>query len=293
MATPFDLLAVTMPRWTQRLAFPLSGKLRMHMITSHPGHCLKTDNNIDQRLAELWGNRARLDEAGWGELYRIILQVLMRSRARELAALTQEREEYIHKFFLLKVFEPARHDSSPVRHAGALHEYFRRFLLDEIRGLKIRDTVPLDDADHAEEDSVSTQPSGAHFGPHYPKAVECGFNEEEAFHSAQHFLRAAESWVVLYLSLHFCPDDDDAMPLSRLAQRYRIASYHYRAKQLGITARKGELPETYGETMLGGWLSTLTGEAFRSGMLGCYLTALGVLCALALQMPESIEERGA
>jgi hypothetical protein len=70
----------------------------------------------------------------------------------------------------------------------------------------------------------------------------------------KHSLTRSSLAKAAYLQFHTCADEQDSEPVSAIAQRLAIgSSYHYKAKQLGIT-RKSDTYKGYEKTKIGRWL---------------------------------------
>jgi hypothetical protein len=245
------------------------------------------EQNPDVRLPDLWSRREMLDPAEWTELYQLVWRALAHAHVPELANLPMEREEYIQKFFLLKVFETTTFSNAAPHHSGALKAWFRRFLIDELRawGYRKTDSLDGDEGGHPEAQAVAAE-LHTHFPD--PAADDCRQAEARAATQAAGFLATAEHWVRLYLALHFCPDAEDALPLSVLARRYRVNAYHHRARKLGITLHRDSLTADYGDTLIGAWLVTVTGEPIHSSQMDCYRRALAILCLVAIRLETEV-----
>ncbi len=103
--------------------------------------------------------------------------------------------------------------------------------------------------------------------------------------SARHFLSKNQEWVNLYLSLHTCVDNQTLLPLSKLAELHQIPSYHYRARELGITRKKGQFEEGYEKTILGKWLLSLRINT-KIENRGAIEVAFKILCFEALSFTK-------
>ena len=218
------------------------------------------------KLNELWHQRATLDNDQWLCLYRQVIHILNRCHFRELASLADEKEEYIQSFFLEKVLNKAPSPHQGEIHAGFIQTAFRYFLTDQLRHPSNRDRVYLDtpedgafdDAERLDQmhqkasvDECATQTVEQMLEEH-------GLNTQQVHDSALQWLKAQETWAQLYLAIHFCPDPQDLPPtLKSLADKHHVASYHYRARQLGITNKKSDLPSDFGKTAIGRWAISL------------------------------------
>lgn len=230
----------------------------------------------ENRLAPLWANRDQLSEAEWEELYKLILSILKRSNPSILRSLPEAKEHYIQDFFLLKVFEPAKHNSSSPRGANELCSYFNNYLIDVYRGAGLRTTDWVENYDEVER---SCEDAHDYAVPADSEFFEYGFSHLEVHQRARGFLEQLDEIGRLYLALNACADAPE--PLYKLAERLRIPSYHYRAHQLGITRKKGEFCDGYETTQIGRWLTRELGLELSASQE--VLTALKILCLESLQ----------
>lgn len=229
----------------------------------------------DNNLTRLWKNRDNLTEAEWIELYKLIISTLKRSNPSILRSLPDPKEHYIEDFFLLKVFEPTKHNSSSPHGTNELCSYFNNYLFDVYRSANLRTTELVDDYDKIEhicEDarSYTAPPDGEFF--------DYGFNHQYVHQHAKLFLDQLDDIGRAYLALHACADKPE--PLYKLAVRLRIPSYHYRAQQLGITRKKGEFGDGYESTQIGHWLTKELGLELTANP--AVHTALKILCLESL-----------
>ncbi len=100
---------------------------------------------LNDRLTQLWAARDELTEAEWEELYKLVFGILSRATPSILRSLPESKEHYIQDFFLLKVFEPAKHQSSAPRGANELCSYFNNYLIDVYRSASLRTTDFVED----------------------------------------------------------------------------------------------------------------------------------------------------
>ncbi|SDI75080.1 hypothetical protein [Propionivibrio dicarboxylicus] len=252
----------------------------------------------DERLTELWRHRQTLSRTEWEELYRLTVCILRSASFKELIPLADEKDDLIQGFFTQVVMQRAINGSTaPCHHAGALIAFFRNYVTDELRARKTRlHEIPVSELTGGNEDidpdafveAYADKDKLDEASADTPEKVlrEFHLTIEDVFASALTFLKRQEQWVDLYLTHNFCPDDEESEPLCHLAKRHRIASYHPRAAQLGITRKKKDVPATYSETMLGNWLSSLTEGHFDPAHLALYAAALKVLC-LAVATEEN------
>jgi len=253
----------------------------------------KRPHPLDEKLRELWRRCGRVDggsERDWEELYRVIEKALRDYGprfSRWYAALRDSgatEADFINEFFLYKVLQPRRRSPNPDGdiHVGALCDFYGRFLIDRIRRAAVRiRTVPLE---HAPAVPSTDDPTPRYAVP-APKIVE----------AARRFLGSAAEWERLYLALHFCPEGEQATPLLPLAQRYEIASHHYKAQRLGITIEKARIGDfqSYRETTLGKWLVELEKGTLPFICHGCYIPGMPRLArTVCARVPHHITQRG-
>ena len=207
------------------------------------------------RLIQLWKSRDDLTEAEWAELYKLIFGILKRSNPSILGSLPESKENYIQDFFLLKVFEPAKYNSSCPHGANELCSYFNNYLIDVYRSAGLRTTDFVENYDEVERTCGESHDDALSDREFYDYSI----THQDVHRRAQAFLDQLDDVGRIYLALHACADAPE--PLYKLAEQFRIPSYHYRANQLGITRKKGEFGE---------WLRihpdrTMAGERHRSG----------------------------
>lgn len=231
---------------------------------------------VDNRLTQLWDNRDDLVEAEWEELYGLIVRILKRSNPSILRSLPESKEHYIQDFFLLKVFEPAKHDSSSPHGGSGLCSYFNNYLIDVYRGAGLRTTDLVEDYDAVER---ACEDARDYVAPADSEFFDYGFSHLDVHQRAKRFLEQLDDIGRIYLALHACADAPE--PLYKLAERLRIPSYHYRAHQLGITRKKGEFGADYESTQIGSWLAKDLGLELTVN--AAVLAALKILCLESLQ----------
>jgi hypothetical protein len=111
-----------------------------------------TEQDLDERLRDLWGRRAKLSEPEWGELYGIIVRVLWNKCSDLVAQLPNARKDYLLDFFEDKVLVLG----SPIHHAGVLVVYYRRYLLSRLREPDVK-KVDRHQAQDTDDDAGSTR----------------------------------------------------------------------------------------------------------------------------------------
>ena len=206
-----------------------------------------TDQEV---FSDYWSRRDALTASEWTDFYYRVRKALMRCPAPELSAISDSRESYIDEFFTEKLFFTAqRAPTTGIQSisGGALCLFFRRFLIDKIRGRKQEDSLDENVPDN-DATPVTTAPDNhidkllAHIGGHEALAL-----------SVDTFLAQLEDWALLMLCGHFCADDDEAIAMSTLCRG--IPAYHYKAQSLGITVKKNAANFLgYEHTRIGQWV---------------------------------------
>lgn len=245
---------------------------------------------LDLKLNRLWHELGHLNESQWTSLYQLVGEILRHSHFVELASLPEAKDDYIHAFFVEKILN--REHSNGTVHAGFIQISFRNYLRDELRRPINRDQVQFDVPDDGQPDDGSrleqlqqeSSEGAASTAKLEQTLAEHGLRVEQVQDSAWQWLRAQEQWAQLYLVVHFCPDPQDLPPsLKSLAAKHRIAAYHYRARQLGITNKKTDLPSDYGKTAIGRWAIGL-GIEIVSENISVLLCLFKCLCLATLSL---------
>lgn len=238
-------------------------------------------------LADLWSRRARLSEAEWSRLYELVMGVLEANPVRE------ERDPKLggrhgaralrESFFQDKVLKPATApgaDPNPELTLRALPVFYKRYLLDQIgkSDRRAETELPTDNDQRMADPAPALGIFGTADGD-CDCLLESGDVDSCALQrNAREFLRGQDDWVVLYLALHFCMGRE-RLPLSHIHEVYRIPSYHYKARNLGIAPPRGGYREMaeFGNTLLGRWLSD-NGVALAEDNLAVIRHAFDLLC---------------
>lgn len=274
-------------------------------------------------LCELWSRRADLNQAEWQRLWSLVSRVLLSFSHPQLRHLSESVEDYIAEYFAVRVFRE-RYNDSYLAGPAVLINWFRCFLTD-ISRKEIRKTfVSVGSAEDAErlggkvsagkatwndsfeEDSIgetivpesgtSSPDPSVHEGK--TESFDCGCGEPEhgmpgtdraLLQSALSFFRSLTEIDQLYLALHAC--DADGEPLYKLAERFSIASYHYKAGQLGITRKKGELHEGYEHTKIGSWLANTLRIRIVPENIDLVLDAFQALCTAAFLVKQDLRPK--
>lgn len=232
----------------------------------------------DSRLVQLWSSRDHLSEVEWTELYNLVFAILKRSNLSILRSLPESKEYYIQEYFVIRVFESAKHKNAPVRGRNALHTYFRRYLIDVYRGTNRRKTDSFENSEKTRHIHDNTPDEADEADESDSVFSNYDISPEDVHLSAKHFLDNLDEIGRCYLALHTCVDKSE--PLSKMAKRLNIASYHCRAQKLGITRKKGEFIKGYEATQIGDWLTNKLG--LKLADKSALLAALKILCIESL-----------
>jgi hypothetical protein len=239
---------------------------------------------IVKTLPELWQYRSKLSEKEWAQLYQLVYIVLKRCRCPELKSLPLDITDYIDEFFCDKVFLPTNtqtFEDKELFSEHALIVFFRNYLRDLLDDAYIKKKLPLEDeSDNKEGDTPAPD--------ELMLLQEAGLTLDQVSKSASKFLSNSEEWVRLYLGLHTCPDKENKIALSNLAKIYQIPAHHARARQLGITRKKGEFEQGYEKTLIGKWLLSL-GILLKLENQEVIEVAFKILCWQALSIYVNIK----
>ena len=221
-----------------------------------------TDN---QAIVDYWHRRrlpAGLTEAEWEDFYHRVTRLLMRTRLPTEYGETMARQDLIHAFFVQKILQNARTtQAGDLESAHALHSYLKRFALDELDDLTKEACLNEDgaaDKGLLAETIAACPVMLSHDDLHL--LAEAGIDVATANEKADRFLATLGEGERRMLRHHTCAEDEDRLPMDAIAKRWQIASYHYKAKKLGITGQKGGFFHGYEKTLLGGWLKELRAE---------------------------------
>jgi len=257
----------------------------MSKAISHP---------LDAELRDLWQRRHELSEKEWRRLREIIFTVLLPLNYGMYTSLAgHRRQDLIEQFITVRVYMPATAPNyrSKSIHVGALQgEYYRNFLIDVWRQEKRERTRPgkKDDIGETilkgwgEEPDLSLN--------EIDTLKVAGFSVEGVAKSAGEFLANSPQWVLFFLGLHHCPDEDERVPLSVLARERQIPNYHAKALELGITSERGGFRnyEEFSATRLGRWLGFI-GVPINLEHVALMGLMLKILCWVSLYQ---VKEQG-
>jgi hypothetical protein len=211
------------------------------------------------RILDYWVRRKQgLSEAEWGDFYRLVSGVLVRTRLGRDYADPDARRELIRAFFAEKVILNARSSSAgDLNNAHALHRFLRRFAEDLARKDRRYEALPDRELPDDADDDASGEASDDLALSAVQRLREAGIDVARVVASADDFVRSLDPLEQAYLSENTCEEGEVRQPISAIAARLKASSYHYRAKQLGITRSKGEGFAGYEETKIGKWLCSL------------------------------------
>lgn len=221
-------------------------------------------NAEENRIVRLWAERRRgLSVAEMTELCEGVKRLLMRSRLPPEYADPQARADLIHDFIVQKiVLNQHTSEAGPLASVHVLHGYLKNFIKDQYREAARNASQSLDDKttdDDAEDEVGEIDAASTHLATtQHQLLVEAGIDPANAAESAQRFVAALAAAERAYLALNTCNDDEKQQPISSIAKRMRFGtSYHYKAKQLGITGSKGGFYQGYENTLIGQWLTSI------------------------------------
>lgn len=216
-------------------------------------------NPHHQLIKDYWARRASgLSTAEWEELYRLVVPILMATRLPQRYAEPQARRDLVVAFFSDKIFaNAATSQAGPLHSVHALH----RFLKNYAKDIDKADNVAAGAQAPSEQDDDEPWPH-ADGAParlaHASLLFEAGIDIDQADASAAAFVDGLDKGERAYLGLNTCADEADRQPVSGIASRLALgSSYHYKARQLGITRSKGETFHGYQHTKIGAWLLSL------------------------------------
>ncbi|MDA7418756.1 hypothetical protein PGB34_20475 [Xenophilus arseniciresistens] len=239
-------------------------------------------------LVRLWQHRQALAPSQMGRLYTIVGGALGGCHPPELQALGESRQELVAQFIYIKVLrldvdpddgedgEPApktRGSHSAPSTAFALCAYFRRYLIDCTRASSFRRKLSIGD-------EVNDAQLEAQLGEHEDEDAclrEHGLSAARVAAAARAFIAALDEPERLLL----CEGFGQEAPLSGVAARHAIASYHYRAGRLGLVHKREALPADYGKTAIGRWLQEELGIALVPDNVDAILAVFKILGAEA------------
>lgn len=235
----------------------------------------------DEELQYFWSARATLSESDWNRFYGVVVRALSRCSPGTLHELGEDKLVQVTDFFISKILEKSTWKNAAPYGKGGLCVYFKNYLLDEIRKPENRHRAANVEVEQLEEEV----PAESTFGGFDEMLRQTGFTEEAVRLSARTFLSSLDQQMI-WLAIHAC--DENAMALVKTASRLRIASYHYKSLQLGITRKKGEFYAGYDKTLIGRWVSRDLNIAIQPDNMREIFAVLKILCDEALSLCEDV-----
>ena len=249
---------------------------------THIESARSADSVCDSALSDLWQRRTCLNQDEMASIYTVVRRALQGYHPFELQALGEDKEELISQFIYFKVFRleaaHAHPEAFPLHSAPsnghAVCAYFRRYLIDCLRNAGHQRNVSFDDddvlAEVEQQAAVQSDPVGS-------VLAQYGLDERTVRESAARFIAGIDEFDQLLLAGSLGWLSNEKGGLSRIAARYQIASYHYRARKLGVTLRKGSLPADFAATSIGEWIQHTLGIDIAAENRVAILFVLGIL----------------
>ncbi|MGT2477596.1 hypothetical protein [Paraburkholderia terrae] len=214
-------------------------------------------------LPDLWQRRTNLSGVEMSYVYAFVRQALRGYYPSELRALSEDKEELIAQFIFSRVLRlDADHTRPPESSGGAplsafaVCAYFRRYLIDCLRSARHRRNISI------EIDGVSAE-LDAHARPLNDPVesilAEYGLNERKTRLAARTFVNSLDEADRLILSASLGRTRRIKGGLKGIADQYRLPSYHYHARKLGVTLKKSANPEDFIDTKIGRWMRDTLG----------------------------------
>ncbi|WP_245254281.1 hypothetical protein [Paraburkholderia sp. LEh10] len=231
-------------------------------------------------------------------IYLIVRRALQTYYPFELQALGEDKEELISQFIYCKVFRleasHAHTEAFPLHSAPsnghAVCAYFRRYLIDCLRNASHQRNVLFDSegvlAQIEQQTAEQSDPVGS-------VLLQYGLDERIVRESAERFIAGLDEADQLLLGGSLGWLSNEKGGLAEIAARYRIASYHYRARKLGVTLKKGSLPADFAATIIGAWIEKTLGIDIAPDNRIAILLVLGILSEQShAPAAEPIAQRG-
>ncbi|WP_207000339.1 hypothetical protein [Trinickia mobilis] len=233
-------------------------------------------------LPELWQRRTCLSHDEMVSIYTLVHHALMSYHPFELQALSEDKEELISQFICCKVLRletiRSHGERFPLHSAPssgrAVCAYFRRYLIDCLRSASHQRNVSFDDRNQTIE---FDQPTVLDGDPVESVLLEHGLDEVTVRNAAAQFIAELDEADALLLAGSLGWLSDEKGGLSEIAERYGIASYHYRARKLGLTLKKGSVATDFAHTRIGQWIEHTLGIEIAAENRMAILMVLGVL----------------
>ena len=248
-------------------------------------------DSTEARILDYWIRRKfGLSETEWTDFYSLVMPVLLRTKLSPEYVDSTARNNLATIFFSEKIFlNASTSDAGPLENIHVLHGYLKNFARDLQRKQEHYTTLP--EHDLAEDEALvdPKEPEEKTFQTIVQGLADAGIEVGEAAHSADQFLGTLERGERAYLRYHTCSEEENREPISSIAKRWELgSSYHYKARQLGITRSKGETYVGYEKTAIGGWLKKVGAQLTPDWREEIAMLLL-LLCQRALAMPG--EER--
>ena len=226
-------------------------------------------------LNKLLAQASRLDELQWRRCWDLVHELLQGARPRALTrclAIGYARDDIFTEFFSQKFFLRTAVQPLPrIENEAALAGWWAHVCSDVMRHHLRHGTLSLDDI----AESAATC-KHADMAPEQRRTWGL---------SARRFLLRLETGLRAMVREHLCADAGEALPLVAVARRWRIRSYHYRARQLGLTGTKGDFSADFGRSQLGLWLHSIGCDVSLENRIEMK-AALEILCIEASARPE-------
>ncbi|MEJ8824769.1 hypothetical protein WKW80_22465 [Variovorax humicola] len=240
---------------------------------------LSSEQSVE--LVRLWRRRQTLGPQEMGRMYGIVGGALEGCNPPELHVLGEGRQELVAQFIYVKVL---RLDADPddaedsgrggdnhsaPSSAFALCAYFRRYLIDCTRASSFRRKLSIGDqvTEAQLEDQLGADSDGC------DELTDHGLSGQAVQAAARAFIASLPEPERILL----CEGFGQEAPLSGVASRHAIASYHYRAGRLGLVHKREGLPTDYARTTLGQWITQTLGIAIEPGNMGVILQVFKIL----------------
>ncbi|WP_218511490.1 hypothetical protein [Variovorax sp. dw_308] len=254
---------------------------------------LSSEQSVE--LVRLWRRRHALGPQEMACMYGIVGGALAGCNPPELHVLGEGRQELVAQFIYVKVLrldadpdeaeetgESGRSgrsgddNHSAPSSAFALCAYFRRYLIDCTRASSFRRRLSIGDqvSEAQLEDQLGSSSSDA---SGFDVLAEHGLSGPAVQAAARAFIASLPAPERILLCEGFGREN----PLSGVASRHSIASYHYRAGRLGLVHKREALPADYAKTTLGQWLTQTLGIAIEPDNMGVILKVFEILGAEA------------
>lgn len=263
---------------------------------------------IDEKIQSLHRRCSGVDgnsptEKDLTELYQLIHQILKSATNQKvlsiLNSLNQDREDYISEFWIEKIFLKLSPQTSILEHSGVLITWFKNYLLDcyrkeNKRGILKQNQAEFDEGrDYGNEGDLEEHNYEEDEDIGDIKKIgstlqdDCNNSLENVSTSASTFLidlKAHKNWAWLILRYHYFPDEEDQIPLDRLAQQHKIPSKANKAAKLGINHKFERGVNHFEKTLLGDWLKkTLKLEKITLENTNCIHACLKILGFITLK----------